>query len=273
MKTGKELINEICETMPAAGEAAIWWLGQLGFAVKLGGRTFYMDAFLSRHPNRRVPSLLEPEEVTNADYIFGSHDHTDHIDRKVWHQLSVSSPNAKFIVPKLLIPSLSNDLNIKEDRFLGLDDGVTLKLLDDMSITGIAAAHEFLDQDPDTGSFPYQGCVVEGGGCTLYHSGDTCIYEGMYGRLRKFEKLDVMFLPINGRDGRRYKENVIGNMTYQEAADMAGTFRPGLVIPAHYEMFEKNSEDPWLFADYLTAKYPGVNYWIGGHGERIMIRH
>jgi len=73
MKEGKELIHEINESAPAFGEAAIWWLGQMGFAVKLAGRTFYLDAFLSQHPNRRIPSLLKPEEVTNADYIFGSH--------------------------------------------------------------------------------------------------------------------------------------------------------------------------------------------------------
>ncbi|WP_242843074.1 MBL fold metallo-hydrolase [Lacrimispora celerecrescens] len=273
MKEGKELIHEINESAPAFGEAAIWWLGQMGFAVKLAGRTFYLDAFLSQHPNRRIPSLLKPEEVTNADYFFGSHDHTDHIDRKVWHQLSVSSPNAKFIVPKLLIPSLSNDLHINLDRFIGLDDGITLELLDNIRITGIASAHEFLDQDPETGSYPYMGCVLEGGGCSLYHSGDTCVYEGMYGKLRKFGKLDVMFLPINGRDGRRYRENIIGNMTFQEAADMAGTFRPGLVVPAHYEMFAKNREDPLLFADYLAAKYPGINHWIGRHGEKFLIKH
>ncbi len=86
-------------------------------------------------------------------------------------QLSVSSPNARFIVPKLLIPSLSNDLHINPDRFIGLDDGITLELLEGIRITGIASAHEFLDQDPATGSYPYMGCVLEGGGCSLYHSG------------------------------------------------------------------------------------------------------
>ncbi|CUX57545.1 hypothetical protein BN3590_02275 [Clostridium sp. C105KSO15] len=60
------------------------------------------------------------------------------------------------------------------------------------------------------------GCVLEGDGCSLYHSGDTCVYEGMYGKLRKFGKLDVMFLPINGRNGRGYRENIIGNMTFQD---------------------------------------------------------
>lgn len=64
----------------------------------------YFDAFLSDIPGRNIPPMLKPEEVTNADFIFGSHEHIDHIDREVWHQLSLSSPKAKFVVPKLVVP-------------------------------------------------------------------------------------------------------------------------------------------------------------------------
>ncbi len=273
MKKGKELIQEIETCMVAADAAAFWWLGQLSFAVKLGNRTFYLDPFLSDHPDRRVPSLLQPEEVTNADYIVGSHDHLDHIDREVWKQLSVSSPSAKFIVPKLLLPALAEDLKIAEERFIGLDDGMTLTLEDGFTITGVAAAHEFLDQDPKTGAYPYLGTVLEGNGCKIYHSGDTCVYEGLYQKLRNFGTMDIMFLPINGRSGRRYRANTIGNMTYQEAVDLAGSLKPGLVVPGHYEMFEFNSEDPALFVDYLAAKFPQNRCWIGGHGELVRYGH
>ncbi len=272
MKKNEYLINEINQCNPDMGTAAFWWLGQLGFALKLGKKTFYLDPFLSEHSNRKILPLLKPQEVTNADYIIGSHDHIDHIDREVWHQLSVSSPDAKFIVSRLLIPSLSNDLAIPKDRFIGFDDGITLHLTDNIKVSGIAAAHEFLDRDPDTGAYPYLGCVIEGNGCTLYHSGDTCIYEGLYQKLRKFGKIDIMFLPINGRDARRYSSNIIGNMTYQEAVDLAGTLKPCLVVPAHYDMFEKNKENSILFADYITVKYPGISYWIGDHGEMVLYK-
>lgn len=270
MKTGADLVNEINTCIPGDKTIAFWWLGQLGFAVKIGRKTLYLDPFLSEHPDRKIPPLLKPQEVTNADYIFGSHDHLDHIDREVWHQLSVSSPAAKFIVPKLLIPSLSHDLQIKENRFIGLDDGITMNLTHNIRISGIASAHEFLDRDADTGAYPYLGCVIEGNGCILYHAGDTCIYEGLYHKLRKFGKIDVMYLPINGRDGRRYRENTIGNMTYQEAVDLAGILKPNLVVPAHYEMFDNNKEDPTLFADYIEAKYAGIPYWIGEHGKKVL---
>jgi L-ascorbate 6-phosphate lactonase len=97
--------------------------------------------------------------------------------------------------------------------------------------------------------------------------------KGLRERLKKRDKIDVMFIPINGRDAKRYRKNCIGNMTYQEAVDLAGSIKPGLVVPAHYEMFTFNSEDPLLFTDYLEIKYPGIEYWIGSHGDMVLVKH
>lgn len=173
-------------------------------------------------------------------------------------------------MPKLLIKELSKDLKIPEDRFVGLDDAKTITS-GGLKITGIAAAHEFLDKDVVTGSYPYLGFIIEGNGCVLYHSGDTCIYEGLYSKLKKWNRIDVMFIPINGRDAKKYRTNIIGNMTYQEAVDLAGDVKPGLVVPGHYEMFSGNSEDPLLFSDYLDSKYSGIPCWIGSHGDKVLI--
>jgi len=270
MKNGLGLIEEINSCVLEKGDITFWWLGQMGYVVKLGETVIYLDAFLSEHPGRNIPPLLSAEEVINADFIFGSHDHTDHIDRATWHQISLSSPKAKFVVPNLLIKGLSKDLNIPVDRFIGLDDSTSITL-GGIKITGIASAHEFLDQDDVTGSYPYLGFIIEGSGKVLYHSGDTCIYEGLHSKLKKWSKIDVMFIPINGRDAKKYAANIIGNMTYQEAVDLAGDVSPGIVVPGHYEMFSGNSEDPLLFSDYLDAKYPNTKCWIGNHGEKVLV--
>jgi Predicted Zn-dependent hydrolases of the beta-lactamase fold len=270
MKKGLELIKEINDCVIEPGNAAFWWLGQMGQVIKLGDTVIYVDAFLSEWPNRNVASLLKPEEITNADFILGTHDHSDHIDREVWHQLSVSSPTAVFVVPNYLVDLLSKDLDIPRDRFRGLDDGVSLREKG-ITITAIPSAHEFLDRDVITGSYPYLGYVMEKDGCILYHSGDSCIYEGMYQRLRELGHIDAMFIPINGRDAKRYRENIIGNMTYQEAVDLAGVLKPGVVVPGHYDMFSFNDVSPRLFTDYLEVKYPDVKYWIGNHGEMVSV--
>ena len=73
--------------------------------------------------------------------------------------------------------------------------------------------------------------------------------------LQAFGPIDAALLPINGRDGARYRRDCIGNMTFQEAVDLAGELRAGLVIPGHWDMFADNPGNPRAFADYLDAKY------------------
>ena len=119
------------------------------------------------------------------------------------------------------------------------------------------ARHELLDRDPKTGLYPYLGYVIEGNGVTIYHSGDCCLYEGIAAKLRQW-KLDLALLPINGRDAWRFTHDIIGCMTYQEAADLAGAIRPKRVMPAHYDMFAANTEDPQKFLDYVHVKYPDL---------------
>jgi L-ascorbate 6-phosphate lactonase len=269
MKTGTQLITAIEACTPAEGHFAFWWLGQQSFVIKLAGKTCYFDLFLSPLERRRVTPMLAPSDVTQADYVFGSHDHADHIDRSVWPAIAAASPHALFVVPSLLLPELACDLDIPLRRFIGVDGDDTIDA-GPIRITGIPAAHEFLDRDEATGRYPYLGYVVEGGGVTLYHAGDTCLYEGLHARLRRW-KLDAAFLPINGRDARRLAANCIGNMTYQEAADLAGSLAPRLTLPTHYDMFAMNSEDPDLFMEYMKVKYPDLKAVLCEYGEGVQV--
>jgi L-ascorbate metabolism protein UlaG (beta-lactamase superfamily) len=268
MLTGSSLIQEIntCPVPPNHG--AFWWLGQQSFIVKLGSDILYLDPFLTPLKSRNTPPLLRPDELTNATLILGSHDHLDHIDRRCWPAIAAASPSAKFVVPKLLRGTIVRDLNLPDDRVLGVDEGLTVRA-GSVTITAVPAAHEFLDTDPATHLHPYVGFIIEGNGICLYHAGDSCLYEGMQAALRRW-KLDLAFLPINGRDAKRYASNCIGNMTYQEAADLAGAIRPGLTVPAHFDMFTGNSENPQLFIDYMKVKYPHLATMIPQHSQRTL---
>ena len=135
------------------------------------------------------------------------------------------------------------------------DAGQSVKI-SDIIIHAIPAAHEFLSPD-EQGRYPCLQYIIEGEGKRVYHAGDTLRYEGMLQLLKSFGPFDVALLPINGRDGTRYRRNCIGNMTFQEAADLAGELCPNVVIPGHWDMFADNPGDPEAFADYLDAKYGG----------------
>jgi L-ascorbate metabolism protein UlaG (beta-lactamase superfamily) len=271
MLTGQDLIKDVDSTTLSAGECAFWWMGQLSYILKLGDAVLYLDPFLSPSKARTTPPLLKPEEVTNASVIAGTHDHGDHIDRAVWPALAQASPKAKFVLPELLRQKMAAALKIPEDRFIGLDDAKTVEIAG-VRITGVAAAHELLDQDAASGRYPYLGYVIEASGLRIYHAGDTCKYEGLETKLKRFPVVDLAFLPINGRDAVRLRGNCIGNMTYQEAVDLAGAVGVRLVVPSHWDMFKNNSEDPQKFVDYLAVKFPKVRTLVPKHGERVLWR-
>lgn len=246
------------------------WLGQMGFAIRIGGVTLYIDAYLSGDAHRLVPPVISPADTAGTALFFGTHDHMDHIDRAVWSELAERSPEACFIVPEPSAGVLPGALGIPKIRFTGIADGETIEAAG-VRVTGIAAAHEFLERDPVSDCHLHMGYIIESGGFRIYHAGDTCIYDGLRAKLLERGPLDLACLPINGRDGERYRRGCIGNMTWQEAADLAGDLRARLTVPGHWDMFRGNTEDPAKFADYMDAKYPNLAYMIPRHGEIMTI--
>jgi L-ascorbate metabolism protein UlaG (beta-lactamase superfamily) len=265
MKTHAELIHDINKAEPPYGGLTFWWLGQHSFVVKAGERILYFDPYLEPSEQRLVPPLLLPKEVRHADFVFGSHDHLDHIDPFAIQGIATATRRTRFVVSRVAAQHLV-ELGVPSERIIALDEGLVYEE-EGLRISAIAAAHEFLDRDAALG-YPYLCFVVETGGVTIVHTGDTCKYDGMTLKLRRWSP-DILFVPINGRDAVRLRRGCIGNMTYQEAVDLAGELRPRLTVPCHYDMFADNSADPSLFADYMDVKYPDLRYWIGGYGERI----
>lgn len=242
----------------------------MGFAVKMGNTVLFIDLYLTEDPAipRRVPPLVKPMEL-DAGYLLGTHDHIDHIDRDAWKEIAAHSPRTKFAVPRAHVRSLSHDLGIPFSRLIGINEKESV-MLGDIKVTGIAAAHEFLERDGfgDSLNLSY---VLECGGLRVFHAGDMCLYEGLVAKLKTLGDFDVMFVPINGRDGKRLANGCLGNMTFQEAADFCGALKPRLCVPGHYDMFEGNCEDPERFAEYVHVKYPGQALWFDGYGRQVTV--
>ena len=245
----------IRETETPHGTAALWWLGQMGFWMKFGNALVSVDYYASPDAGRRVPPPVPMEEVRGLSVILGTHDHIDHIDHPAWKVWAQTCPDAKFVFPKACLPSLLKD-GLPPERLIGMNEGDAVRI-GGVTVRAIAAAHEFLDRDEETGLYPCLQYVLEGNGALVYHAGDTTRYEGMRPALERLGPMDAAILPINGRDAKRYRARCIGNMTFQEAADLAGELRPRTVIPGHWDMFAMNAENPESFRDYLDAKYGG----------------
>ncbi len=247
------LTEEISNMKVPAKAAVAWWLGQMGLIVKMGTTTVCIDYYATPSDDRLVPPPIPANEMDGIDVFLGTHYHLDHIDHEAWKIWAKKCPEAKFVFPKTFKDEILSD-GVKSENALGTNEGETVRV-GDITIHAIAASHEFLDKDEKTGLFPYLQYIIEGNGVRIHHAGDTVRYEGMMPKLRNFGHIDLQLLPINGRDAEKYRRHCIGNMTYQEAADLAGEVEPGLVIPGHYDMFGDNSEDPEKFKDYIEVKY------------------
>jgi len=249
------LLQSVLQTPAPQGTAVLWWLGQMGLLMKMGNTLLCIDYFASAFPGRQTPPPIPAEEMENVDLFLGTHDHLDHIDHDAWKIWAKRCPEAKFVFPAFHRREVLAD-GIAGDRCIRLNDGESCRI-GDAVIHAIAASHEFLDRDPETGLYPCLQYIVEGNGVRIYHAGDTLRYEGMLPKLQAFGPMDAMLLPINGRDGKRYRNDCIGNMTFQEAVDLAGELGSGITIPGHWDMFAENPGDPEAFADYADAKYKG----------------
>lgn len=267
-RSGAELLADVSTADPPRGTVAFWWMGQASYIFKGGGSVVYLDPYLSPSPARQTPPLLAPSEAANADVVLCTHDHSDHIDEGALPGIAEASPGAVFVVPRPHVDRLQR-MGIAPARITGLTDWETCAV-GDLRITGIKAKHEFFEEQPGVG-FPYLGYLLEMNGVRLYHSGDTVPYDGLIATLRGLAP-DGLFLPINGRDAKRYLSGCIGNCTFQEAVDIAGEVAAPLAVPMHWDMFAANSEDPQRFVDYLQAKYPGIATWVGAAGERAEVR-
>lgn len=264
MKTGVSLFKEVRE---CRDRAAFWWLGQASFIVKLGDAVVLIDPFLSPMEGRRVPPLFSGADARGiVTAVFCTHDHDDHLDPEAVRQLSANT-DAVFVAPRVHAAKMAS-LGASAERLVSMNDGETASA-GGVTVYAVKSSHEFLDRTPD-GLFPYLGYVIQGAGKTLYHSGDSVWWEGLQARLSRWT-FDAVMLPINGRDARRLSTGCIGNMVYQEAADLAGGLDVALTVPMHYDMFAHNAEDPSLFAEYVRVKYPGRRVWVGEPTTRVVL--
>ena len=267
IKSGKCLAEEVKNTPVPYGSFAFWWLGQLGYVFKLGEAVVYVDPYLAPYVARQVDPVLSPEDMAGASLLLGTHDHSDHIDNSVWGTLAKLDSDVVFVAPAPVTKDVCERLEIAPERVIAAEENKTIDSCG-IKIIPVAAAHEILEYVDGRSAF--LSYIIEGNGCRILHCGDSCIYEGYITKLKAFGKFDAIFVPINGRDAVRLRRNCIGNMTYQEAVDLAGTLAPTLTVPGHYEMFVNNSCDVELFRDYLDAKFPELKCWIGDHGQLVI---
>src|SRR5208283_3851555 len=188
------------------------------------------------------------------DVVTSSHNHTDHLYAETLVPLLRVNDGITLIVAAANRIFVAKRLGIEASFPVGLEIGQSADA-GPFQIEAVPAKHDELEHE-------FVGYIVRFGPWTIYHSGDTLLYDGMAEMLQR-HNVDVALLPINGRAPER---RVAGNLNAAEAAQLGKQIGARTVIPCHYEMFEFNTADPKDFAGACDAI--GQPYNILRCGER-----
>lgn len=277
-KKGSALLSEIDSAKTPDG-ISLWFLGQMGFVIKINETIIYIDALLNDFREGETFRLYEPPflpaQGINADYFICTHNHGDHLNLETLLPQAKTNPKTKFIVPAPCRKILAQS-GIEDFRVLGAKEGETIILSPDsasvpVELFPIAAAHPVYELAD--GNHTCLGFVIRGNGICVYHAGDTMVTPQLIETLQKYKPIDIAILPINGADWERTAQGIIGNMSAEDAAKFVRALEIDLAVPAHYDMMSNNSVNPARFADEMYRLCPRKKYHIFALGEQFYCRN
>ena len=269
--------GEALEAPLAQGDVLLWWLGGAGFLLRSADGALLIDPYLTTEGWRRFPPPFRAEDATRVDAVLITHEHRDHLDVDVVRAFAEAGSLATWVVPAPLAGRLT-DLGIPQERIVAAQPGRPLEL-GRMNVQPIPAHHGVSMTDAyntgeaiSGGLVRYLGYVMELAGTRIYHSGDCLAYPGLAEELVRLS-VDVVLLPINGRDAEREAINIVGNMTSDEAVTLAGRSGAEVMVPMHWDLFPDNLGDPSTAVASVQRDYPGLTVLLPSRDRPFGLHH
>jgi L-ascorbate 6-phosphate lactonase len=224
----------------------VTWLGQASFRFDADGRRILVDPFFAEHEARLYPPLSVDEHGAGVDWVLVTHEHIDHLDPYSLREVAARSPDLTIVAPAPLEPMVREA--VADARFVGVDRGDRVELAGAGSVTVVPAIHGQTVGDGYPDDPRFVGYVVELGGTSFYHAGDTIVTDALRAALAPL-RVDVALLPINGRTHYREATGLVGNMDERDAVALAAEAGASVLVPIHWDLFEGNTEHPGRAAD------------------------
>lgn len=253
-------------------DVVLQFLGQAGFVLTGQSVSVAIDPCVSDTLDRRLfPSPLSMAQLASVDLVLATHEHADHLDLKGLAEWRALAPELRVVVPRPII-GLAQAGGIPEANLVGMQPGerfswkgATVRAVPALHGVGTSDAYTFGTEASDR-LVRFLGYVVEIDGLRIYHSGDTLDHEGLAETLREL-RTDVALLPVNGRDAEREAQNIVGNLSAAEAADLAIRSGVRAAVPMHYDMFASNPGSPSQFVKALEGS--GITVLIPARGTPV----
>ncbi|MGE3182806.1 MAG: metal-dependent hydrolase [Phycisphaerae bacterium] len=192
----------------------ITYLGHSGFIFDDGSHPCVVDPFLSGNSLAKH----KPADV-KCTHIALTHGHYDHVGDTI----EIAKANQATCIAVFEITGLLNDKGIAEDKVEPGNPGGKIH-----TPFGWVAFTPALHSSSYEGQYMGQPCglVINIGGATIYHAGDTALFSDMK-LIAEIYKPDIACLPI----GDRF------TMDAKQASMAAEWIKPKFAIPIHYKTF------------------------------------
>jgi L-ascorbate metabolism protein UlaG (beta-lactamase superfamily) len=202
----------------------IRFLGQACFELSDGDARVIVDPFLA--PNNPIATVSADQ--LDATHVLVTHGHADHLA----DALAVAAKND---APTVAIVELAEWLG-KQGIANTVDPSLGGTVEFDWGWARMVQAFHTNTAPDGTAVGQAAGYVVNIGGTTIYHAGDTCLFGDMK-LIAERTPPDVALLPIGGHY----------TMDRHDAATAAGLIGAPTVIPMHYNTFPPIEADAEAF--------------------------
>ena len=268
----RRVTGEDIQTPPAEGWRVVW-LGHSSFLVQGMGVSLLVDPvfseFCSPWPiaslRRKVAPPCSIDDLPKIHAVLLTHSHYDHMDIATLKALGdrtrliVPKGHAEFLTEKNLFRFVS-ELDWYEEEFIVA--GVTVKAM---------PAQHFTARTPfDRNMGHWCGWLLEGGGCKLWHAGDSGYCPAFQEIGERYGPIDLAMIPIGAYQPRSIMKPM--HMNPEEAVQVFEDARCRRAIAMHWGTFsltdEPVQEPPMrLRAELERRRIPQDHFVAGKVGQ------
>ena len=231
------------------GKTTVKWISHAGFQITTStGKVIYIDPWFEN-----PLASMKLDAVKQATLVLVTHDHFDHVGQAAE---IVSKTGGLLVANVETARRLQNEAKIPAEKVCyfgyGMNIGGNL-VYEGISVTMTQAFHSTATGAPC-------GYVIRlEDGTTLYHAGDTGIFDSMktFGELYS---IDIAMLPVGS----------VFTMDPVQAARAVKMLSPKKVIPMHYKTFPILVQDPKSFVDLAKKEAPGVEVVVMNPGQEYV---
>ena len=236
---------------------AVWYLGCNGFICKsAGGTTLFIDPYLGTgdppRTVRMIPVPFDPADVREADAVFVTHEHTDHVHGP--SQAPILERGADWYGPSAsyeIAEDWTGRWAINDTQLNRVTPGDSYQI-GDVRVTAIDG------NDPD--AVDPVGYVLEAGTRTFVHVGDS--RPGQFGSVGQSHDIDVGAVAVGSTGLIRSKTTGEPTLTdwynnESEAIALARELELTRLLPTHWDMWKGLTTDPTALSNHAQSfTYP-----------------